>query len=206
MIIDEVRRLLGEAELTLDQRAEEKLGAHAELIREWNVRVSLVSQGDLERLVENHIVDSLSLAPHVQKACGESGLLLDVGSGAGFPGIPLKILMPDLPVCLVERSAKKSEFLREAVKCLGLEDAEVRFGEFPLEAGDIRPSAITGRAVEKAEKFRKAVYRYLRPGCTFLCQSGDPNDEVSSMFHVEHIVDAWKEQGYRRGNLWLVRR
>lgn len=206
MIDDAVRKLLESAGLHVDATVEDRFRCHLDLIRLWNDRVSLVSQGDLVRLVDNHLVDALSLAFLVKSACGDTGLLLDIGGGGGFPAIPLKILLPDLPVCLVERSQKKSDFLRGVVRELALEKVEVRFGEFPHQAGNVRPAAITARAVEKAEKVRRAVYRFMPAGCTFLCQSSDPQGEVSHMFHVEHVVDDWKRLGLRRGNLWLVRR
>lgn len=203
---DAVRTLLEADGFHVDETAETRFRRHLECIHLWNDRLSLVSQGDVARLVENHLVDSVSLATYVRAACGEGGWLLDIGGGGGFPAVPLKILMPDLRVCLVERSEKKSDFLRRLVGGLELEDVDVRFGEFPRESGDVRPSAMTARAVERAEKVRHAVYRFMPEGCTFLCQSRDPQGEVRGMFHVEHIVDAWTRRGLRRGSLWLVRR
>ncbi len=206
MIDDAVRTLLESAGLQVDATVEDRFRHHLDLIRLWNDRISLVSRGDLARLVENHLVDALSLASLVKAACGQVGVLLDIGGGGGFPAIPLKILMPEVPVCLVDRSQKKSDFLRGVVREMRLEKVEVRCGEFPHEAGDVRPAAITARAVEKAEKVRRAVYRFMPAGCTFLCQSADPQGEVSNMFHVEHVVDDWTRLGLRRGRLWLVRR
>lgn len=206
VITNEACELLALSGLVVDEAMGARFLEYTNLIREWNERVSLVSKGDLEKLRENHVIDSLSLALHVMEACGESGLLLDIGGGAGFPAIPLKILLPELPVCMVERSQKKSNFLRLVVNELALDDVEIRFGEFPHEADNIHPAAITARAVERAEKVRKAVYRYMPSGCTFLCQSSDPSGEVSRSFHVKAVVDEWKVRGLRRGNLWLVRR
>ncbi len=94
-----------------------RLLAYIELIQKWNQTINLVSRKDIDRLLERHLMDSLS----VEKLLND-GNVIDVGSGAGFPGLPLAICRPDLQFTLVERSDKRSRFLRLAKLALNLQN------------------------------------------------------------------------------------
>jgi 16S rRNA (guanine527-N7)-methyltransferase len=83
----------------------------------WNEKMNLVSVRTPQEIVIKHFVDSLTALPYI--AC-PTGRLLDIGSGGGFPGIPLKIAMPGLPVSLLESSRKKSSFLKHVIRQLPL--------------------------------------------------------------------------------------
>ena len=91
-------------------------------IKEWSKRVRLVSKKDITFLRERHFLDSLLILPHLSKA---SCHLLDIGSGAGFPGIPVKIARPDINVILVESTRKKSLFLRDVIDTLGIQGLDM---------------------------------------------------------------------------------
>ncbi len=201
-----VLELLREAGIPLDDAQMEKLAAHVRQVREWNRVVSLVSRSDLQELERRHVVDSLSLVAYVREAASGGGRLLDIGSGGGFPAIPLKIALPELSVTLVERSERKVGFLRHVVAVLGLEDVEIIWGEFPRDAPESGVSAVTARAVEKPGKLARDLGLWLPEGANFLCQSGDPRPLLEGMFHVEHIRDTWTEAGLRRGELYRVRK
>ncbi len=95
-----------------------KLAEYAALVRLWAPRVDLVSPGDLERLEERHIADSLRLAPLLDEL--PEGPCIDVGSGAGVPGIPLAIARPDRRWRLLEPRARRAGFLEEVVRSLDL--------------------------------------------------------------------------------------
>lgn len=97
------------------------LGEYVELIKKWDQVYSLVSKGDLNHLEQRHVTDSLALEPFLRPASDH----LDIGSGAGFPGIPLAIYRPDVRVVLNDRSTKKCRFLREVKFRLDLENVEV---------------------------------------------------------------------------------
>ena len=100
-------------------RAVDRLEAYERLVRRWNPRGNLVSRRDLERLRQRHVLDSLSLLPWWR------GSLADVGSGAGFPGVPLAIARPEASVTLIERSERKVRFLNQVVIELGLPNVDV---------------------------------------------------------------------------------
>jgi 16S rRNA (guanine527-N7)-methyltransferase len=102
----------------LDPEAADKLVAYAALVRRFAPRLDLVSPADLDRLEERHIADSLRILPLVD-ACAP-GPLVDVGSGAGFPGVPLAIARPATRVRLLEPRRRRAAFLEEVVRDLGL--------------------------------------------------------------------------------------
>lgn len=204
-IVSICSRLLGEAGISLDETQVEALDAYGALLREWNPYASLVSQRDMEKLWASHVADALSLAPWVRRLSGEGGVWLDIGSGGGFPLIPVRVVLPDIRVAAIERSQRAVAFLRRAVEALGLENVTVIEGEFPRACAEIRPAVITARAVERQEKILGNMRGFLNGETTFLCQSGKAAEKAAGMFHVEQVRDSWSEQGIRRGNLYLIR-
>jgi 16S rRNA (guanine527-N7)-methyltransferase len=179
---------------------------HAALVREWNPVASLVSMGDARQLECTHLPDAVSLAS-VMAHLGLSGAsLLDVGSGGGYPAIPMKIVLPELQLTLMERSVKKIGFLRKVVAALGLQGVEIVHGEFPRMVQGRSAAVVTARAVEAPVKVQQALAAWMPVGGIFLCQSGCPTAFGREMFHVEHWEDGWTTNGARRGELFVVRR
>ena len=99
---------------------------YRELLLNWNQRVNLISRRDEARIVTRHFLDSLGLA--TVEAFPQNSKVMDLGSGAGFPGIPLKLIRPDLRITLVESKRKKALFLRHAIEKLELEGIEIVMG------------------------------------------------------------------------------
>ncbi len=181
-----------------------RIHQYLSLIREWNDRIGLVSKADVCDLETKHLADSLSLAAYVQKFCGLKGRYLDIGSGAGFPAIPLAIILPEIDMSLVERSQKRVGFLRMAKGRLGLEQIDIVLGEFPDAVRKVAPSVITARAVEHPTRVIKGIVPFLQSGAVFLSQFKETEHIVPPMFHVEPIEDEWTRAKLRRGKLWLV--
>jgi len=192
--------------LILDDRLFGPMAAYLNLVCDWNEFASLTSGGDAARLVKNHLVDSVSLVPYIVQKTGASGTLLDVGSGGGFPAIPIKLLCPDLGLMLVERVARKVGFIRKVIAALGLKDVTIRHEDFLWNCLARNPDVITARAVERADYMVRKILPGMAVGCSFLCQSGNPQSLVGTMFHVEHIDDEWRARGLRRGELYIVTR
>lgn len=191
----------------LDETQRTQLTQYGFLLRQWNTFVTLVSAGDLAHLEDLHLVDSLSLAPLVRELVAPGEVLLDIGTGGGFPAIPLAVALPDRKFVLMERSAKKVSFLRKVMGALGLGHVSLIHGTFPEAVPPEEPVAMTARAVERADQVLADVAEVLPDTCVFLCQSGDPRGKLDAeMFHVEQIEDAWSRGGARRGTLYLVRR
>ena len=94
----------------------EQLSTYLELLLKWNARTNLTAIREPEEIVRRHFGESLFAAQHM----GECATLLDFGSGAGFPGLPIQLLRPELQITLAESQNKKATFLREVVRTLGL--------------------------------------------------------------------------------------
>ena len=202
-LLVQVRELLREDGVVLDDAQVALLNRHVALVREWNSVVGVVSTGEVEALWDRHVVDSLSVAGVLTRLGISRGYLVDIGSGGGFPAIPVKIALPDVKVILVERSEKKLGFLRKVVGALDLKRVEFQCGEFSVGLLNQDADAITARAVEKPEKLVGVITRAIGPGTVFLSQSGVVFGEG---FEVERVEDAWTRAGLRRGSLGIVRR
>jgi 16S rRNA (guanine527-N7)-methyltransferase len=135
--------------LSLEPAAIDRLRRFVDLLSVWNERFRLTGERDAETVVRKHVVDSLALAPHLPPA----GPVLDIGSGAGFPGLVIACVRPDLDVRLVESRRKPSSFLAEALRTIGLPSARVVEARAEELAAD---SAWQGLA-------RVAAARGLRP-------------------------------------------
>ena len=96
--------------MTLPEGAPARLAAHLELVAKWNRVHNLTAVRETEQMVVLHVLDSLSLLPHL----GGASSVIDVGAGAGFPGIPVAIAQPGLAVTLLDSSHKKGTFLEQA--------------------------------------------------------------------------------------------
>ncbi len=149
------------------------------LLLKWNNLVSLTSITDPVDIVARHFGESMfaaSLLPF------QNGRLADVGSGAGFPGLALKILHNDLKVVLVESNKKKSAFLSEIVRSLALSDVEVlptRFEEVRVETGFV--NFVTARALGGFPEILRWSKMALSPrGHLILWVGGDDSTKISS--------------------------
>lgn len=122
------------------------LSAYLEILLRWNARTNLTAVRTPEEIVKRHFGESLFAAQQVL-AAGKPGTLADVGSGAGFPGIPLKLLVPQLQVTLIEAHQKKATFLREVIRALRLDEIVVQ--EIRAEQVSQTFDVVTVRAVER---------------------------------------------------------
>lgn len=97
-----------------------RLSDYLDLLLRWNARTNLTAIREPEEIVRRHFGESLFAGIHLARLLPTPATLLDFGSGAGFPGIPIQLLLPDLAVTLAESQGKKSTFLREVVRTLAL--------------------------------------------------------------------------------------
>lgn len=134
----------------------------AELLR-WNAKVNLTAITAPAEVIEKHLVDSIAALPEVRGA----GSLLDLGAGAGLPGIPLKILLPELDVQLVDAVAKKVGFIKSASAVLGLRGLKgihARANREPAKEGIAPAEVVTARALMELEELAELSAPYLLPG------------------------------------------
>ena len=206
--INQILDLLGDRfSLSVTEGMETKLEQYIELLLEWNPFAGLISRTDEDHIVSRHVVDSLSLVRVVEAASGPGGSPhLDIGAGGGFPVIPMAIALSGMEFVAMERSARKSTFLRKAASDLSLSNLRIIPGSFPEKVPDESPSTITARAIENPERILRSILDWLPSGCTFLCQSPNPQNRLPAGFDCTVVRDAWTEKGYRRGTLHLLRR
>ncbi len=114
--------------LSLDPAQLEQFQVYYQELVEWNRRVNLTSITVYEEVQIKHFLDSLTVTRGMERQMGGGLRILDIGTGAGLPGIPLKIAFPDIQVLLLEATAKKADFLRHVVAKLGLDDIEIVVG------------------------------------------------------------------------------
>jgi len=145
-----------------------QVSAYLDLLLRWNARINLTAVRDPESMVTRHFGESFFAARQLLGS-QESGVrsqvslrALDLGSGAGFPGLPLKIFVPALALTLIESSQKKAAFLKEVVRRLALTGVDVFAGraeDFPATA-----DLVTLRAVERYERTLAMAARLVAPG------------------------------------------
>jgi 16S rRNA (guanine527-N7)-methyltransferase len=137
--------------LTLPQL--DAVAAYLDLLLRWNARMNLTAVRDPESIITRHFGESLFTAATLFSAdASASARVLDVGSGAGFPGLPLKIYCPQIRLTLIESQHKKATFLKEAIRTLRLDGVDVFCGraeQFPTPTG---ATVVTLRAVERFEQ------------------------------------------------------
>jgi 16S rRNA (guanine527-N7)-methyltransferase len=167
----------GLAALALDPALATPLLAYLDLLQRWNRAYNLTAVRDPREMVVRHLLDSLAMHPFVA-----DGTLADLGTGPGLPGIPLAIAKPGLRVTLVESNGKKARFLREAVRTLGLANAEV--AESRIEALDCPGAfdAITARALATLPQILVLGGHLLQAGGRLLAMKGArPDEEIAAL-------------------------
>lgn len=167
--------------LFLDASARALLLDYVELIARWNRSFNLTAIRDPRAMVAAHIADSLSLVP-LLAGIPDGALLVDVGSGAGLPGIPLKIARPGLRVELVEPVGKKAAFLRQCRAELGLSDLAVHEARVEQLSLDAEPLAITSRAFASLADFAASVAGIAGVSTRLLAMKGArPDAEIEAL-------------------------
>jgi 16S rRNA (guanine527-N7)-methyltransferase len=139
-----IRNVLPEYGLSLDTATVERLAAYLDLLTRWNERIRLVGSTEPAVLVRNHLAESLYLGRLITLS---EQAVIDVGSGAGFPGVALQLAWPKLKTTYVEANAKKATFLKEVVRQTGLGRVITARAEDVKEQADI----VTARALERME-------------------------------------------------------
>ncbi|HUP94314.1 MAG TPA: 16S rRNA (guanine(527)-N(7))-methyltransferase RsmG [Burkholderiales bacterium] len=163
--------------LPLDSEAQQKLLDYLALIEKWNRVYNLTAVREPRHMLTQHVLDSLAVAPHV---AGRS--LVDVGSGAGLPGIPLALALPRTHVTLVESSHKKSTFLNQALIELDLKNVEVVNARVESWDTPARFEVVISRALsDLAEFVRLAGHVCAKEGVLAAMKGVYPFDELAQL-------------------------
>jgi len=151
---------------------------HLDLIAKWNRVDNLTAIDALPEMVTLHLLDSLSLQPHL----GAAESVLDIGSGAGLPGIPLAIFNPERRFTLLDAAAKRVRFMRHAVAVLKLENVVVEQARAEQWRPDMRYDLIISRAFASIGDFVRQAAPMLAPGGRILAMKGKlPRHELSDL-------------------------
>jgi len=171
VLLERGARALG---LDLTGAQAEQFRTYREELLRWSARMNLTALRSAEAIVRDGFLDSLACATLIGS---DAGRVLDLGSGAGFPGIPLALVRPAVAFTLVEASRKKTSFLRHIVRALGLGNAEVVLGRAEALGADAALAAAfdlgLARAVAPPAEQARLVRPYLAPEGSFLFQGGE---------------------------------
>jgi 16S rRNA (guanine527-N7)-methyltransferase len=161
----------------------------------WNERINLTAITDENEILTKHFADSLTLLPWLTQT---GARLLDVGAGAGFPGIPIKIIRPDIRMTLLDATNKRVNFLNDTVSLLGLDGVECLHARAEELSRDKTYRAsydvCAARAVARLDKLAKYCLPFVKPSGLFLAMKGpdvsaELNDALPALrkYRGEHI-------------------
>ncbi len=163
--------------ITLDPEIEARLLIYLETLARWNRVFNLTAVRDPEDMVARHILDSLAILPHLP-----AGPLLDVGSGAGLPGIPIALLQPTRPVTLLDRSHKRIDFLTEIVARLALANVALAGERVEDHEPQVPYAVITARAYASLSDIALATGRLLAEDGVIAAMKGAlPTEELAAV-------------------------
>ncbi|MDY6980280.1 MAG: 16S rRNA (guanine(527)-N(7))-methyltransferase RsmG [Pseudomonadota bacterium] len=181
---DQLSRRVGELPFSLPPQAEQKLLDFIALLEKWNHAYNLTAVRQPAQMISRHLMDSLVVMPYLS---GQQ--ILDVGSGAGLPGIPLALACPERQFTLLDSNGKKVRFMRQAVAQLGLENVSVvhsRVEQFQSSAGF---DTIIARAYATLGELVRGARHLCRPDGRFLIMKGAypvaELDDLSTDFELE---------------------
>ena len=187
-------------DLTPEQ--EERFRMLEPFYREWNARINVISRKDMDGIYEHHVLHSLAIAAywHREGLDLSGASVLDVGTGGGFPGIPLAILFPGIRFTLCDSIGKKTLVAREAASALGL--ANVTVVNARAESLPACYDFVVSRAVTTLENFYPWVKDKFR-GSIFYLKGGDVNAEIALLMGRNRLkkgsVRTWRIDNWLQG-------
>ena len=179
----------------------EKFEKYVEIIQKWNKKINLTSNDSIEE-IKNHINDSLSLTEFIE----DGSRVLDMGSGAGFPGIPIKIQNLTLDITFLDSRRKRASFLDEVIRMLSLENTFAIWGR--VEDQEVINKlgffdCIITRATWKLDEYLQYANLYSRKDAKIIAMKSNQLElQYKSVEEVMHTlgITLWKTKKYKIGN------
>ncbi|MCF8045655.1 MAG: 16S rRNA (guanine(527)-N(7))-methyltransferase RsmG [Desulfarculaceae bacterium] len=162
----------------------ELFSVHASLLLQWNRKVNLTAIRDPFEIAVKHFIDSAALLPHIEPYTR----VLDIGTGAGFPAIPVKICSPGLDMVCMDASRKKISFVKEAIRQCRLDGIKAVHARTEELAKDNNLSnsfdVVTSRAFSSLDQFVEQAAPFLAPNGTILAMKGKRTDLEEERSHL----------------------
>jgi len=163
--------------IDLDEKAIQSLETYLIELLKWNQKINLTAIRSEKGIVVKHFLDSFSVNPYLPKHSS----ILDIGSGAGFPGIALKIVQPTLEVTLIDSVLKKVDFQKHILRLLGLKEVEAIHGRVQ-DKGILRRlggrfGIVLSRAFSDLQTFLALSFPFLKEGGTVIAMKGEVDDK-----------------------------
>jgi 16S rRNA (guanine527-N7)-methyltransferase len=173
-LLTEGAKLFG---IYLDEKAKRAFDVYLQELLKWNQKINLTAIRSEKAMVLKHFLDSLSVAPYLS----EHSSILDIGSGAGFPGIPLKIAQPALRITLIDSVQKKIDFQKHIIRTLGLKGIEAIHGRAQdteiLQSLGGRFDITLSRAFSDLRTFLALSFPFLKGGGIAIAMKGEVDDK-----------------------------
>jgi len=152
------------------------------MIQKWNKAYNLVGTSNTNELVQKHLLDSISIIPHIK-----TSPVLDVGSGAGLPGIPLAISLPDISFTLLDSNGKKARFMRQVVMDLKLTNVEIVQTRVENYHPSIAPNTVLSRAFAPLNKALEMLAAACAPQGQVQIMLGTQPGELPAIEEISNI-------------------
>lgn len=187
------KELASKLNITLSDAEVDKFFLYKKILKEWNEKINLTSIVDDNEILIKHFIDSLTIEKYVPK----NAKVIDVGTGAGFPGIPLKIVRPDIELVLLDSLNKRINFLNEVIEKCGLKNVRTIHGraeDYAKDAGYREKFDIsTARAVANIPTLLEYCTPFLKIDGRFICMKADAEQEIKEASNAMKILNVQKE-------------